>query len=111
MDDATAAERGAERTGPVNSSGTNNTIRATRMIAPVSRSFTWTTNNGGKTREAKRSAAGLGACSLVYPKPLQRRPDGVYRAADDDAIAGPGLAARQFAALDHGRGELDRGSL
>jgi len=32
--------RGAERTGPVNSSGTNNTTRATRIIAPVNRSFT-----------------------------------------------------------------------
>jgi hypothetical protein len=40
MDDATACDCVAEPTGPVNSSGTNNTIRATRMIAPVSRSFT-----------------------------------------------------------------------
>lgn len=34
------AAAGAGRAGPVNSSGTNSTIRATRMIAPVSRSFT-----------------------------------------------------------------------
>ena len=36
-----AAGAGAdEPLGPVSSSGTNNTIKITRMIAPVSRSFT-----------------------------------------------------------------------
>jgi hypothetical protein len=38
---AAAVGAGADRPfGPDNSSGTNNTIRTTRMIAPVSRSFT-----------------------------------------------------------------------
>jgi hypothetical protein len=34
--------------GPDNSSGTNNTIRTTRMIAPVSRSFTRSSTVGTK---------------------------------------------------------------
>src|SRR5262245_18666933 len=110
MDDATAAVRGAERTGPVNSSGTKNTIRATRMTAPVSRSFTWITDSGGENQEAKRSAAGLSACWLVYPKPLQRRPDRIHRAADDDAVAGLCLGARQLAACGYRGGELDGSS-
>jgi hypothetical protein len=37
---AAACGAGADREGPLSSSGTNNTISATRMIAPVSRSFT-----------------------------------------------------------------------
>ena len=46
---AAAATVGAGATrpfGPDNSSGTNNTIRTTRMIAPVSRSFTRTSKMG-----------------------------------------------------------------
>ena len=107
MDDATAAARGAERTGPVNNSGTNNTIRATIMIAPVSRSFTWTTHDAGETEEAKHSAAESSARPLVYPKPLQRRTDGVHRAAHDDAVTGLRLAASELAAFGHGPGKLE----
>lgn len=65
MDDATAGTLGAERTGPVSNSGTNNTISATRTIAPVSRSFTWTTHHGGENEEAKRSAAEQSAWHLL----------------------------------------------
>jgi hypothetical protein len=47
-DGATAAAcgAGAVREGPLSSSGTNNTISTTRMIAPVSRSFTRLSNMG-----------------------------------------------------------------
>jgi hypothetical protein len=38
--------------GPDNSSGTNNTIRTTRMIAPVSRSFTRSSTVGTKPRQS-----------------------------------------------------------
>ena len=44
-------------TGPVSSSGTNNTISATRMIAPVSRSFTLSTDDGGEMREIQHADA------------------------------------------------------
>jgi hypothetical protein len=44
-DEATA--RGADLIGPVKSSGTNSTISATRMIAPVNRSFTRSTYDWG----------------------------------------------------------------
>ena len=37
---AAACGAGTDRDGPLSSSGTNNTISTTRMIAPVSRSFT-----------------------------------------------------------------------
>jgi len=46
---AEPADVGAEGPlGPDNSSGTNNTIRTTRMIAPVSRSFTRSSTVGTK---------------------------------------------------------------
>lgn len=54
-----------ERTGPVSNSGTNRTMSATRIIAPVSRSFTEPLTLG---REIANSRS-------VYPKPLQRRAD------------------------------------
>jgi hypothetical protein len=43
---AAAWGAGAGLDGPLSSSGTNNTIRTTRMIAPVSRSFTRLSNMG-----------------------------------------------------------------
>ena len=47
------ADAGAERPfGPDSSSGTNNTIRTTRMIAPVSRSFTRSSKVGTKTLQS-----------------------------------------------------------
>jgi hypothetical protein len=45
-DGAAAWGAGAGLDGPLSSSGTNNTIRTTRMIAPVSRSFTRLSNMG-----------------------------------------------------------------
>jgi hypothetical protein len=45
---AAAWGAGAERDGPLSSSGTNNTISTTRMIAPVSRSFTSLSNIGAE---------------------------------------------------------------
>jgi hypothetical protein len=42
--------------GPDNSSGTNNTIRTTRMIAPVSRSFTRSTTVGTKPLQSSGRA-------------------------------------------------------
>ncbi len=45
-DGAAACCVGAVRDGPLSSSGTNNTISTTRMIAPVSRSFTRLSNMG-----------------------------------------------------------------
>src|SRR5690242_21439121 len=47
-DGAAAWDAGAGRDGPLSSSGTNNTIRTTRMIAPVSRSFTRLSNMGAE---------------------------------------------------------------
>jgi hypothetical protein len=52
---AEPADTGAEGAfGPDNSSGTNNTIRTTRMIAPVSRSFTRSSTVGTKTLQSSR---------------------------------------------------------
>lgn len=45
-DGAAPWDAGAGLDGPLSSSGTNNTIRTTRMIAPVSRSFTRLSNMG-----------------------------------------------------------------
>src|SRR5579863_2609972 len=81
--DAAASGCGADRIGPVSSAGTSNTIRATRMIAPVSRSFT----------------------QSVYPKPLERRAHRMHRTAHDDAIAGTAERARLFTARCHARRE------
>src|SRR5215469_11685755 len=109
-----ATVRGAERTGPDNSSGTNNTIRATRMIAPVSRSFTLTTHHGGETAHCKRAAGRAravlatrrAAVCLVYPKPLQCRAHGVHRAAHDDTITGLRCGRCQLAPGLDGGSEL-----
>jgi hypothetical protein len=52
---AEPADTGAEGAfGPDNSSGTNNTIRTTRMIAPVSRSFTRSSTVGTKPLQSSR---------------------------------------------------------
>src|SRR5256885_2844699 len=92
--------------GPVNSSGTNSTVRATRMIAPVSRSFTlsypqW--GRGPRTPSAADAAqqwplAKGGRVSLVYPKPLQRRPHGVHGTAHHHPISGARRGARPLTA-------------
>ena len=47
-DGAAPWDAGAGLDGPLSSSGTNNTIRTTRMIAPVSRSFTRLSNMGAE---------------------------------------------------------------
>jgi len=62
--------------GPDNSSGTNNTIKTTRMIAPVSRSFT---RNSVARSFRDRS-------SLVYAKPLQCRTDRVDGPEHEHAV-------------------------
>src|SRR5712675_1457971 len=98
-----ALARGAERIGPVNSSGTSKTIRATRMIAPVSRSFTLAIHSlraacACSLQALRAAGAARGRLCLVYPKPLQRRSHGVHRAAHDDAIAGLRAGARQLTA-------------
>ena len=49
---AAACGAGADREGPLSSSGTNNTISTTRMIAPVSRSFTRLSTMGAELLEA-----------------------------------------------------------
>ena len=82
----------ANRPGPVSSSGTSNTSTATRMIAPVSLSFTRMSSIGADGREssfvAQRSRQ-RGTCgNSVYPKPLESRPDDEEAPANDDAIAG-----------------------
>src|SRR6266404_6100703 len=48
-----------------------------------------------KTVAARQAAAG---CRSVYPKPLQRRPHGVDRTADDDPICRARRGARQLTA-------------
>ena len=50
--------------GPDNSSGTNSTIKTTRMIAPVSRSFTRSSKVGTKSPQSRRQHS-------VYAKPGQ----------------------------------------
>ena len=58
-----AAGAGADEPfGPVSSSGTNNTIKTTRMIAPVSRSFTSNSKMG--TKPPLSSAGSLELSSL-----------------------------------------------
>ena len=114
-DDAATAARGAGRIGPVNNSGTNNTIRATRMIAPVSRSFTLTTQDGGETEKAKRAGrrteqvavAHRAAWPLVYPKPLECRSDGEEGTAHDDSIAAVRGGPREFQSCHHRCRELE----
>jgi hypothetical protein len=55
---AAACGTGADREGPLSSSGTNNTISTTRMIAPVSRSFTRLSKMGA---EPLQSTVGFAA--------------------------------------------------
>jgi hypothetical protein len=102
---AAACGTGADREGPLSSSGTNNTISTTRMIAPVSRSFTRLSKMGaeplqstvgfavGRTERAPGREGRTGNApraslrhTSVYPKPLQRRPHRIERTEDDDAI-------------------------
>ena len=93
------------RIGPVSSSGTNNTIRATRMIAPVSRSFTLSTHDGGKCAKAKRGGRRAG-CGLVYPKPPSAGP--TVCTEPHTTTRSPGRAApRAFAAGRHRVGQLE----
>lgn len=105
-DSAAAWDAGAGLDGPLSSSGTNNTIRTTRMIAPVSRSFTRLSNMGTESfqstsvyeRTAAPPAGPLGArIGSVYPKPLQHRPHGVKRSENEDTVALPGALAGHFA--------------
>jgi hypothetical protein len=98
--------------GPDNSSGTNNTIKTTRMIAPVSRSFTRCSTVGTKPLQSSGHhsdnppvwARGVQyARRLVYAKPSQCRADGVDRAEDDDPVTRNCRRARDLATC------LDRG--
>jgi hypothetical protein len=112
-DGAAACDAGAGLDGPLSSSGTNNTIRTTRMIAPVSRSFTRLSNMGMESIQSMSLRDGTAAppagpqearARSVYPKPLQRRSHGIKRSEDQDAVALPGTLAGYFAAcLDGGR--------
>ena len=79
--------------GPDSSSGTNNTIRMTRMIAPVSLSFTRNSTVGTEPASIKH---------LVYAKPLQGRTHGVHRAEDNDSITGNRRSASNLTTLFHG---------
>jgi len=112
-DGAAPWDAGAGLDGPLSSSGTNNTIRTTRMIAPVSRSFTRLSNMGTEPFQstsvrdgtAPPPAGPQGArIGSVYPKPLQHRPHGVKRSEDEDAITLSRAFASHFAArLDGAR--------
>ena len=53
---AAACGAGTDRDGPLSSSGTNNTISTTRMIAPVSRSFTRLSKIGAEPRQSSVKA-------------------------------------------------------
>jgi len=112
-DGAAAWDAGAGLDGPLSSSGTNNTIRTTRMIAPVSRSFTRLSNMGTESIQSMSPRDGTAAppagpqgarARSVYPKPLQHRPHRIKRSKDEDAVALPGALAGHFATrLDGGR--------
>jgi hypothetical protein len=89
---AVLAGAGADRPlGPDKNSGTNNTIRTTRMIAPVSRSFTRTSKMGMNPPQCKRRAVREPVtrqvlCHSVYAKPLQCRPHRVDGAKDQHPV-------------------------
>jgi hypothetical protein len=97
--------------GPDNSSGTNNTIRMTRMIAPVSRSFTRSSTMGTKPlqssgRQSEPPVRHM-CRTLVYAKPLQCRTYGIDRAEDNNSVTGHCSRPRDFATLLDGRCERD----
>src|SRR5579863_8605573 len=105
--------RGADLTGPRNSSGTSSTISATRMMAPVNRSFTRPPTIGAKPRKASTADAARGTPQAaqqkrpaLYPKPLERRAHRVERAAHEHPVPGARLGARPFASAGYRVGEL-----
>jgi hypothetical protein len=99
---AEPADTGAEGAfGPDNSSGTNNTIRTTRMIAPVSRSFTRSSTVGTKTLQSSRRRLS------VYAKPVQCRTHRVDRAEDHNSVTRRCGRPRDFATLLDGGRERD----
>jgi hypothetical protein len=64
---AAACGTGADREGPLSSSGTNNTISTTRMIAPVSRSFTRLSKMGAEPLQSTVGFAVGGELAQYIP--------------------------------------------
>jgi hypothetical protein len=90
--------------GPDNSSGTNSTTKTTRMIAPVSRSFTRSSKVG--TMSLQSSDGDPRRC-LVYAKPCQCRTHRVDRAEDDYPVTRNGSSLRGSAYRFHRFRESD----
>ena len=84
VEETAACETGADREGPLSSSGTNNTISTTRMIAPVSRSFTRLSKIGS---EPVQSSATAFSISQATASPAPRC--GTSRTPARDPLAWP----------------------
>jgi hypothetical protein len=83
-EETAACGAGADREGPLSSSGTNNTISTTRMIAPVSRSFTRLSKIGSEPVQSSATAFSISQAT-ASPAP----PCGTSRTPARDPLAWP----------------------